>query len=96
MAAEPSIRIPWSVEVVCIVAGALLAVIGAAVSRLLRHRVEGFVVSPVDDGSYAEAVQIGGALLVADSTQSSATADPVGGGGSFGGGGASGDTNGPL
>lgn len=80
----------WSLETQCIVAGLVLGAIGVALSRHLRDRVIGFVVTPVDTAEAMELAQIGGTLLVAHPTSTDATVERTGGGGGFGGGGASG------
>ena len=82
---------PWSIETQCIVGGVMLTAIGMAISRSLHGGTEGFVVTPVEAGSYEELAQIGGALLVAHPASDAPALPQAGGGGGFGGGGASGD-----
>ena len=82
---------PWTIETQCIVGGVMLTAIGIAISRSRHGGTEGFVVTPVEAGSYEELAQMGGALLVAHPTSDDPASPQTGGGGGFGGGGASGD-----
>lgn len=85
-------RIDWSMEAKCITAGLLLASVGVMLSRVLRARSDGFVVTAVDAGAQGsgELLQISGTLVLSHASTDGET-DRVGGGGGFGGGGASGD-----
>ncbi|MGZ5475437.1 MAG: hypothetical protein ACXW29_03105 [Thermoanaerobaculia bacterium] len=73
-----------------ILAGALLFAIAAAISRVLRGKTTGFVVTPVES-SYEEALRLIGTTALAPQVGTNATPEPVGGGGKFGGAGATGD-----
>ncbi len=81
----------WSVEVQLIAAGVLLVAIAWVLSRLLRGRTRGFVVTPTALTRYDEAIQIAGAISVGPPAHTPATPQRESGGGSFGGAGASGD-----
>ena len=72
-------------------AGALLVAIGAALSRALRDRTRGFVVTPSSVTKYDEAMQIIGTINIAHASPTHAEPQRESGGGSFGGAGASGD-----
>lgn len=73
-----------------IFAGALLFAIAAAISRMLRGKTTGFVVTPVES-SYEEALRLIGTTALAPQGATNGTPEPIGGGGKFGGAGATGD-----
>ena len=78
------------VEAKLIVSGVLLVAIAVLLSRALRGRTSGFVITPSSLTGYDEAMQIAGAIPVTPSTSAPATSDGFhSGGGNFGGGGAS-------
>ncbi len=81
----------WPVEAQLMTAGALLVAIAWTLSRLLRGRTRGFVITPTSLTRYDEAMQIAGAITVASPAQTPTTPQRESGGGSFGGAGASGD-----
>jgi len=80
----------FAVEWKLILAGASLFAIAAAISRLLRGKTTGFVVTPVES-SYEEALRLIGTTALAPQVATNAAPEPVGGGGKFGGAGATGD-----
>jgi hypothetical protein len=73
-----------------ILAGALLFATAAAISRVLRGKTTGFVVTPVES-SYEEVLRLIGTTALAPQVATNATPEPIGGGGKFGGAGATGD-----
>ena len=81
----------WPVEAQLMAAGALLVAIAWVLSRLLRGRTRGFVITPSALTRYDEAMQIAGTISVPSSAHAPATPQRESGGGSFGGAGASGD-----
>jgi hypothetical protein len=80
------------VEMKLIVAGALLITIATTLSRVLRGRTTGFVLTPSSMTGYDEAMQIAGAIHVTPPAHAPAAGGGFeSGGGGFGGGGASAD-----
>lgn len=75
------------------VAGALLLSIAFAVSRTLRGRTHGLVLTPIQLTPFDDAVETGATLTLQPTTSAPPAPEPqpVGGGGGFGGAGASGD-----
>ena len=82
---------PYPLEAKLIVAGALVAAIAMIVSRALAGRTRGFTVAPEEVTGYDEAMQIAGAISLAQPATPAPTAQPVEGGGGFGGAGAGGE-----
>jgi len=82
---------PFAIEWKFIAAGTSIFAVSAAISRTLRGRHAGFVVTPVKS-AYEEALRVFGSVGLSPHTESTAAANPqpVGGGGSFGGAGSSG------
>jgi uncharacterized membrane protein YgcG len=78
------------------VAGALLLILAFAISRTLRGRTDGLVLTPIQLTPFDDAVEAGATLALQPTTSAPRAADPQpagvdGGGGEFGGAGASGD-----
>jgi hypothetical protein len=75
------------------VAGALLLIIAFAISRTLRGRTHGLVLTPIQLTPFDDAVETGAMLTLQPTTSAPPAPEPqpVGGGGGFGGAGASGD-----
>lgn len=89
---ELQLSLEWERETRLIAAGIALVAIASILSRLLRGRTLGFVVTPTALTRYDEAMQIGGTIAIAPSHEAPAAASGrESGGGSFGGAGASGD-----
>lgn len=77
-------------ELKLIGAGALLVALGAALSRALRSKTSGFVITPTSS-RYDEAIQIIGTINVAHASPTHTEPQRESGGGNFGGAGASGE-----
>ena len=73
-----------------IAGGAVLLAVSAALSRVLRERTKGIVITPERLTEFDEAVQIGGAVALQPHTEGTPT-QRQGGGGTFGGAGATGE-----
>lgn len=84
--------LPFSMEWTLIGAGALLFGVSVAISRVLRGKQSGFVVTPVRS-AYEEALRVFGTVALSPRAENTAAANPqpAGGGGSFGGAGSTGD-----
>ncbi|HEX7420033.1 MAG TPA: hypothetical protein VF505_09115 [Thermoanaerobaculia bacterium] len=83
--------LPLATEWKLIIAGALLFAVSVAISRALREKTSGFVMTPVKNLA-EEAMRVLGTVALAPHATSPAPANSQpGGGGSFGGAGASGD-----
>ena len=82
--------LPWRLEWRMIAGGAFLLAVSATLSRLLRKRTTGIVITPDRLTAFDEALQIGGALALQPRVQA-APAQRESGGGTFGGAGASGE-----
>ena len=72
------------------VAGFALLAIAFAISRALRDRTHGFVLTPVELTPFDDAMEVGATVTLQPSVQAPAP-QPATGGGNFGGAGASGD-----
>lgn len=72
------------------IAGAVLLALAFAISRTLRDRTDGFVLTPIALTPIDDAAELAATLTLQPATQPPA-AQPASGGGSFGGAGASGD-----
>jgi hypothetical protein len=75
------------------VAGAFLLLLAFAISRTLRGRTHGLVLTPIQLTPFDDAVETGATLALQPTTSAPPAAEPqpAGGGGGFGGAGASGD-----
>ena len=82
---------PLAMEWKLIIAGTLLFAVSVAISRALRGKTSGFVMTPFKETT-EEALRMFGTLALTPHSESPvpANSQPVGGGGSFGGAGASG------
>jgi len=80
----------FPVEWKLIESGVLVFAIAAVISRRLRERTRGFVMTPVKR-AYEEALRVFGTAAFAPQQKVEAAPQPVGSGGSFGGAGATGD-----
>lgn len=80
--------LPFAIEWKLILSGIVLFGISLSISRALRGRTRGLVLTPVKN-AYEEALRVFGTAVFAP--QAKAEPAPVGGGGGFGGGGATGD-----
>jgi len=78
-------------EVKLIASGALLVVIGAAISRALRDKTRGFVVTPSQISGLDDAMQLAGTISAAHANPTQVEPHRESGGGNFGGAGASGN-----
>jgi hypothetical protein len=89
-AVDVSRLVDYPIEAELIAAGAALVVLSVAISRALRGRTRGFVVTPATTMRYEEAVTIAATLLAQPPAHPAAdNATFEGGGGTSGGGGAS-------
>lgn len=89
---ELQLALDWSVQTKLIAAGVAFVALGGLLSRLLRAKTTGFVVTPTSLTRYDEAMQIAGTIAATPShAQAPAAPQRESGGGSFGGAGASGD-----
>jgi hypothetical protein len=83
--------LPWQPEWQMITGGAILLALSAALSRALRSRTAGMVITPERLTPFDDTLQVGGALALQAGMSPGAPPREIGGGGRFGGGGASGD-----
>jgi hypothetical protein len=91
-AVELQLMFVYAAETKLIAAGLALVVIGAILSRVLRGKTQGFVVTPTSVTRYDEAMQIAATVALAPHHQAEAAAPQrESGGGGFGGAGASGE-----
>ncbi|MFL6246365.1 MAG: hypothetical protein ACJ74H_10100 [Thermoanaerobaculia bacterium] len=84
-------RIQAPPEAKCAVAGFVLLAIAFAISRALRDRTHGFVLTPIALTPVDDALELGATLALQPSVPSPAPQPATTGGGNFGGAGASGD-----
>jgi hypothetical protein len=94
VATDVAARIELAAETKLAVAGALLLAIAFAVTRALRERTTGFVLTPAKFTPLDEELQLMATLALKPETPESET--PQSGGGSFGGAGASGGWESPT
>lgn len=91
-AVELQLMFVFAAEAKLIAAGLALVVIGAILSRALRGKTRGFVVTPTSVTRYDEAMQIAATVALAPQHQAEPAAPQrESGGGGFGGAGASGE-----
>lgn len=83
--------IPGSAEVKLAGAGFALLAIAFVVSRALRNRTRGFVLTPLQLTPFDDAIEASATLALRPEVSTAPPPEPVQGGGSFGGAGASGD-----
>jgi hypothetical protein len=83
--------LPWRAEWQMIAGGVVLMVLSAILSRRLRDRTSGLVVTPESLTPYDETIKIGAAVVMQPRTPETAATRESGGGGRFGGAGATGE-----
>ena len=81
----------WPNETKLAIGGALLLVVAFAMSRALRGRTHGLVLTPIQLTPFDDAAEIGATLALQPTTSAPAPQPQPAGGGQFGGAGASGD-----
>jgi len=83
--------LPWRAEWRAIAGGAILLGVAALISRALRGRTRGIVVTPDTLTSFDETLQLAATLALQPKSETPPAEGPGGGGGRFGGAGSTGE-----